>query len=233
MIMNKTWLLIAGLALMALMPLVESPIEEQLIEQSSTYGGCTFTIFHFSNIKPSLVVAFGGGYDRPNVTISTPEEKILQFCRDMAKSFDVALVSDFIFPDSKGTLDDFFARELTLYEHVHLFGISAGAVVVMYYAQESTNISSGIVCSAPADYSPLTGPKPQHYWHLAETANMTKIPLMFVIPSLDENFAEQMLKYYERDPVEKCIVYWNTTHNPLDWEPYQLSMVSLWWFISH
>ena len=223
-------ILTAGvLAACLLAPMAMSPTADA--------SGITYAVFGSANNK-NLVVVFPGGYDYPgdNVSAVPLNDPILNFCRQLSARFEVMLLSNFSYPTAKPTLDQFFNTVFPRYQSVQLFGLSAGAVVVMAYAQTDGRFSSGIICAAPADYCPFGQFEQGAYWHLACTANETKIPLLFVVPALDDwftgNFSGQMREYYAADPAEKSMICWNTTHSPFDWNPNLFAYVAINWLES-
>jgi hypothetical protein len=199
----------------------------------------TFPSAQMPVMKKDCIIVIGGGYDYPEVNVSVAEQNTLEFCQLLRTAYDVVCLDNFTFPSYKSTLDVVIANLSMRARNLYAFGISAGAIPILAVAQESKLFKSAVVCSAPVDYDPWNVKKPEWYWHLADTANCTKIPLLFVMPSEGDSFSErqnvtfceQMQTYYNRDPVSpKQIVMWNVSHNPLDNNPAELCRVAEAWY---
>jgi hypothetical protein len=204
---------------------------QQPVVTDINFAGLSYTLYHTASQRQSLVMVFGGGWAGNNVetTSTTMHDQLDSFAKILVQTYDVVLVNDLYYPSNKSALDSFFLHNQELYRCIHMFGISAGAIIVMAYAQQESAFASSIICSAPADYYPLFD-RPEPMYHLGNTANQTKIPLLFILPSLDEDFCSQMTTYYSRDTTEKQLVYWNVQHNPFEWQPTEFATLCMRWF---
>lgn len=143
--------------------------------------------------------------------------------------FDVFVkAGKFTYPSDELNRVAFWLQE-NGYDIRHLFGYSAGGLVVLHASQYAPYWSSGIACCAPCNWDEWSN---EEIYQTAHTAANTQLPLDFVAP-IEDFTHSQMLTYYEKDLVKKIWHDWENGHDPFENRSLigeELDQISIEWF---
>jgi hypothetical protein len=205
-------------------------------------GGQWWYYWNSTNSRKLAIVLFGGSTNGFRAWVKSlydqwtwdQEYFILQLCQN---GFDVI--------NNNNTMEynmtynswiyDAAVSMVDRYDYIHLFGFSAGGIVVAYEIQKANAsiYSSAMVASAPVDVG----------WGIcntAETANETRVCVSFIAPK-DDGFYFHMAKYFNNTDVHKDWHKWENGTDPHDPFPdnclthpgENVSQAAINWFNKH